>query len=100
MGDNETQSFNSFLNALNDLAKGQKDMVGLMRGIENKGTSIGKDLINGEGSNSVLILPHKTIHTHIVEKPNPTCLSFYMRQPRTKHTDNLGDPLCRFFGGV
>jgi len=39
--------------AINDLAKGQKEMVDLMKGMTNRGTSYGKKPMKGEGSNSV-----------------------------------------------
>jgi len=51
-GDKEEQAFNNFLSAINDLARDQKEMVDLMRGMTKKGISTGKEPINGEGSNS------------------------------------------------
>lgn len=52
MVDRAEQAFNSLLNAINDLARGQKEMVDLMKGMSNTRTSIGKEPLNGEGSNS------------------------------------------------
>lgn len=52
MWDKETQSFNNLISALNDLGKGQKEMMDLMGNIENKGTSTEKDPANDEGFNS------------------------------------------------
>lgn len=39
MGDKDAQAYNSLLSALNDLAKGQKEMVDLMRKMTNKEAS-------------------------------------------------------------
>lgn len=46
MGDKEAQVFNSLLSAINNLAKGQKEMVDLMRGMTNKGASTRKEPMN------------------------------------------------------
>lgn len=52
MRDKEEQAFNSLLKAINDLAKGQKEMVEAMKGMTHTTASTGKESLNGEGSNS------------------------------------------------
>jgi len=52
MEDKKEQAFNSLHRAINNLAKGQKEMVEVMKGVTHTRASTRKEPLNGEGSNS------------------------------------------------